>query len=250
MRRDRAVTHSDGGRSGTPLLQPGHAVTRAMTDAAKPSPAEAAAAAHAHYDDIAARTRPSLDARGLTPACRAGCAWCCHTNVHLLPPEAFRLAEHVDTLPEPTADLLKSRVTEHRARQIATDGAAQNSAKAPCPFLDAEEHICAVHAARPLKCRGTNGLDANACRAALQSDTGKSPLPKVAAYFTLAQAIQDRLDADLQADGKTPDRLEMTGALSVIWTEPDAQARWQAGEDIFADCRAADIAKATPRGTR
>ena len=37
--------------------------------------------------------------------------------------------------------------------------------------------------------------------------------------------------------GRDPGSLELTGALVAIWDHPDAEAAWQEGEDIFADCR-------------
>ncbi|MEM6905175.1 MAG: hypothetical protein AAF568_04715, partial [Pseudomonadota bacterium] len=69
------------------------------------------------------------------------------------------------------------------------------------------------------------------------------PVPSALA---LHRRVQKLYDAEAAA---TPDQsaqaVELSQALALIWAEPNAEARWEAGEDVFATCRTQDIS-ATP----
>ncbi len=183
-------------------------------------------------------TRPAL-------ACRAGCAHCCHSMVSVLPQEAFALAAHIETAtPEPEREALKARVIAHAGRTARMGGAARMRARIACPFLDGETALCRVHAARPLTCRGMNSVDESACRAALDDPAAEIAVPTVLAHHRAVQNLYDQIGARLSAAGLPSASLELSGALAIIWSEPDAMARWRAGEDIFAGARAADATDA------
>lgn len=106
-------------------------------------------------------------ARGARPSCRQGCAACCRQLVAVSPPEAFHLAELVESSPrkdEWTARFASARerldssplgraldapsITEARALEIAL---AYPRLSLACPFLEDEQ--CAIYASRPAACR-------------------------------------------------------------------------------------------------
>lgn len=192
----------------------------------------AAAAAHAEFESRAPRVAAALEAQGLRPACRAGCAHCCRSLVSVLPQEAFALAAAIDGLPDGPA--LKAAIRARAAEGGGRPGLA-------CPCLDPATQLCRIHPARPLTCRGMNSTDAEACRAA-EADPARA-IPTLLAFHRIVQSLYDRAGAALAAAGLPSDSLEMTGALAAVWETPEAEARWRAGEEIFAGVRAADRAE-------
>jgi Fe-S-cluster containining protein len=114
-------------------------------------------------------------AEGRALSCRAGCGACCRQLVPVSGPEAFRLAEHIVSLPESERDRWIERF-EHAERRLAESdllprlqalmahGPAHSDLSAlardyfalglPCPLLVDES--CGLHPARPLSCRDFN----------------------------------------------------------------------------------------------
>lgn len=204
-----------------------------------------AAAAWAAFDRRAEEVERARPESRPALACRAGCAHCCHSMVSVLPQEAFALAAHIETAtPEPDREALKARVIAHAGRTARMGGAARMRARIPCPFLDGKTALCRVHAARPLTCRGMNSVDEGTCRAALDDPAAEIAVPTVLAHHRAVQNLYDQIGARLSAAGLSSASLELTGALAVIWSAPDAMARWRDGEDIFAGARAADTTDA------
>lgn len=206
----------------------------------------AATAAQARFDAFARHCEAWLGGRGVTLACAPGCAHCCHSLVSLTPPEAFRLAAHVDAMAEGGA--LKARIVAHAAAHGRKDGAARMRGRVACPCLDPETALCAVHPARPLTCRGMNSVDAAPCRAALETDDPALPIPTALAMHEAVQALCDAFGALAREAGAAGASVELAGALATIWKTPDAAGRWRRGEDVFAACRATEISgAAAPR---
>ena len=204
-----------------------------------------AAAAWAAFDRRAEEVERMRPESRPALACRAGCAHCCHSMVSVLPQEAFALAAHVETAtPEPERDALKARVIAHAERTARMGGAARMRGRIACPFLDGTTALCRIHAARPLTCRGMNSVDEAACRAALDDPSADIAVPTVLAHHRAVQNLYDQIGARLAGAGLSSASLELTGALAIIWLEPDALSRWRDGEDIFAVAGAADTTDA------
>ena len=98
------------------------------------------------------------------PACRAGCAHCCHQAVGVTPPEVFAIYDHLRaTRTGRDLEALLARVRAADDRTRGMPAAERISADLPCPFLRDER--CSIYEVRPLSCRGTNSLDAAAASA-------------------------------------------------------------------------------------
>jgi Fe-S-cluster containining protein len=114
--------------------------------------------------------REAVEATGERVTCRAGCGACCRQLVPISEPEARRLAQHVENLPEPRRTDIRRRFQEARERLAAAGMVEQlaNVEQFPydavlpfaddyfqlgiaCPFL--EEESCSIYAERPLICR-------------------------------------------------------------------------------------------------
>ncbi len=197
---------------------------------------------HARFDHVAAETARRAAQGGRPLACAMGCASCCHSLVGMLPAEAFRLAAHVDGMAD--AGAIKARVRAHHAAHGAKGGAARMRERIPCPCLDPDTRLCRVHPARPLTCRAMNATDAAPCRRALETGDPALPIPTVLAPHEALQVQYDAHAALGRRLGFDTRAVELSGALVVVWDTPEAEDRWQAGEDIFAGCRVATISDA------
>ena len=89
-------------------------------------------------------------------------------------------------------------------------------------------------------------MDAGVCRDVFERRDPETPLPTSVALHRRVQQIYDREAGTLAAEGRSFAAVELSQALALIWAEPDSEARWLAGEDVFAGCRTADISVEPP----
>ncbi len=182
------------------------------------------------------------------PACRSGCAHCCHQAVGVTPPEVFAIHEHLRATR--AADELVALAARVRAADDRTRGmtsAERLSPALPCPFLI--EDRCSIYEVRPLSCRGTNSLDAAACERNLHDPAaraaflaGETGTPCYREPFRASHAVTAGLQLALdQLHGLEVVPLELTAAMRIMLDEPDAvPQRWLGGKDPFAAARGAD----------
>ena len=182
------------------------------------------------------------------PACRAGCAHCCHQAVGVTPPEVIAIHEHLRatrSADELTAFAARLRIADDRTRGLTP--AERQSPEFPCPFLvDAR---CSIYEVRPLSCRGTNSLDAAACERNLHDPTSRAAFlagevgtPCYLEPFRASHAVTAGLQMALdQLHGLEVVPLELTAAMRIMLDEPDAVPQaWLGGKDPFAGARGAD----------
>jgi Fe-S-cluster containining protein len=187
---------------------------------------EVAGMAHALIEK-ALDVRPSATAL----ACRKGCAYCCHSFVGVIAPEVFRLA---DAVRASTRSALA--VGAVRARCSPLKGVAPQDrigAKLPCPLLI--EGLCGVYADRPMVCRQTTSLSLEACLDEYEDRNRDAQVPVSPLHLAHAGNVHVALLAALHAVDLPADAHELSGALDLALTMPDAEQRWLAGEDVFRD---------------
>lgn len=181
-------------------------------------------------------------------ACQAGCAHCCYQAVGVSVPEVLALEAHVRATRSPEQrEALAARVRQADDRTRGLTSAQRLSPDLPCPFL--EDGRCGVYEARPLACRGTNSLDAQACaellhereaRAAFVAGDRTFPcyLEPVRAFHALSAGLQLALD---ELHGLETHPLELTAAMRILFDDPARVAdEWLAGRDPFQAARGAD----------
>ena len=183
-------------------------------------------------------------------ACGKGCAYCCHTMVSVLPPEAFYLANHIETAFEPEASkTMKQRVIDHDAQHRGLSGAARHEGHIACSLLDPETWLCGVHSARPLTCRSMHSSDVSACKLAFDERDAYIPAPSHQLFFDNTQAYYDAFGTALQEHDLEMEPLELNAALATIWTGKNVMIRWMRGEKPFeaayADAMMTDRAPTT-----
>lgn len=168
-------------------------------------------------------------------ACREGCAWCCHKLVGTTAPEVFRIADYIqESLPPDELEIVRNRVIRRDEERKAMRSDRWSAARLPCSLLVNDR--CSVYPVRPLTCRGFNSSDARACERWVKS-RDRVDVPIYEQQLRLATFVLDGLRAGL-AECKVPnDLLELTAALRIVLTVPDAFSRWLAGEGVFATAR-------------
>ncbi|TDP47796.1 YkgJ family cysteine cluster protein [Zavarzinia compransoris] len=167
----------------------------------------------------------AADLAGLAPvkplACRAGCDLCCRNLIQVRPLFAvLAAAEARATFPPAQFAVLLDRVAG------GTDF---------CPFLF--DGRCSIYHVRPMVCRGYYSLDFERCREGdycekglgYQGDGGHAAHQSMVFLFALEKRIE-AIEADL---GLAPGLVLLDRAVRTLLAEPDATARWLAGEAVF-----------------
>jgi Fe-S-cluster containining protein len=186
---------------------------------------DAVTGAEAAVEDARTRHPPR------TPlACREGCAWCCYQRVGTAAPEVFRLVAYLrSTLSSEQWSALLQRVGQRAAARRAAQ-------RAPLPCVLLADDRCMAYQARPLTCRGYNSSNAHLCERALTPGAAVE-IPLYAPQKRLPTFVLDGLRAGAVESGLDGTLLELTAALEVALTTPDAEQRWLAGEALFAPAR-------------
>jgi hypothetical protein len=192
-------------------------VTR-LLKAASPSPCLAAVSYLTALYNRSLPPRPDI-------ACRKGCAHCCVQTVLVSAAEAFALAAALGDRRAAVAQALRAT----GPRRLGEPKADWR----PCVVLDAA-NACSVYLARPLPCHGFVSFDLAACiaffdrreDAIINGPTGDARLLSLCRMMLCA--------AHLLTGHGLQQGYELGSALSVILDEPDAEARWLAGENILA----------------
>lgn len=194
------------------------------------------ARSNVYFDDL---YRWMAETGSFKVACGMGCAYCCHTMVSVLPPEAFYLANHIETAFEPdVVQAMKQRAIDHDAKHRGLSGAARHEGHIACPLLDPETWLCSVHSARPLTCRSMHSSDVSACKKAYDERDAYIPAPSHQLFFENTQAYYDAFGTALQDHKLEMKPLELNAALATIWTGDKVLIRWMAGETPFVDAYA------------
>lgn len=161
-------------------------------------------------------------------ACRRGCSYCCNIWVDATAPEVFYAAKALNGAGKRTAieavngalALTEGRTFDDRGDMVT-----------PCPLL--RDNLCGVYPARPINCRTAVSADADICRRSYLEISGEDiPTPMV--WMALRQGYGIALEGALVNAGLVPDAREWNACLNIALVDPGAEARWLAGDDVFA----------------
>jgi hypothetical protein len=163
--------------------------------------------------------------------CAKGCAHCCHISVSAMAPEIFLVANGVRAAHPNDFEAVRARI---RASASLTHGVSpieRGRRKLPCALL--ENGACTVYAARPGACRGAASASVRACEIAYSGGNAGIPTPSV--WTVLRNAQLQAMWAALAAAELPSDSYDLNEAICVALEQPDAEARWLKGEDVFRD---------------
>jgi hypothetical protein len=208
------------------------ALTRLLLDILSgPSPtraSDAAQRAHELFDRSMLSNPPPQ-----SPACRKGCSFCCRIHVTATAPEIFAIVRAMHALDGKLLARMQARIRTASAA-TARDWSRDAFFTYQCPLL--EDNACAVHHARPDSCRGLSSYSAQACEISLAAiaEGRDEAIPLVEEHAILRGLHAHTLWAALKAVGLPYVTYSLNQALDRALDTPDAEARWLAGEDVFA----------------
>lgn len=209
----------------------------AIGNAADPARASTAAA---EAEDLMERTL-GVVLRPYKLGCHKGCAWCCRVPVACSAPEIFRFANILRKtagadLPRLQADLEAAAV--HRRPLTEPQLLAL---RVTCPLL--LDGACRGYEGRPIACRSLVSTSSEACRDSLMD----KPIPLVPPALSKGEIVRTLLLAAVSWAGLPEHTYEMVEALAVALPDPQAEARWLTGEDVFRGVR---ISGRPPEGVK
>ena len=172
-------------------------------------------------------------------ACGKGCHHCCRTLVTATIPEILRLARAIKAQQH-----VVERVRDAAVRTKAIPHTAPNTARVPCPILDAQ--LCSQYAVRPLVCRSLLSGSLEACVRIFGQDSGED-VPYVPPSLEIRATVVLMLQAALRLAGLPHQHYELTQGLAAALHHEDAESRWLAGEPVFAGV---DVDRADTRSSR
>jgi Fe-S-cluster containining protein len=185
--------------------------------------------------DAAVRESLAQQPPHLSLACREGCAWCCYKTVGTAAPEVLRIAAHLRQTRTPEQlHTIQARIKALLEQRRTMRSERRSHPRLPCAML--VEDRCSIYPVRPLTCRGFNSSDARQCEWSLEPSS-QVTVPSYAPQQRLCTFVLDGMRAGLQESRLDGELLELTAALDIALTVPDAAERWLAGEKVFASAR-------------
>jgi Fe-S-cluster containining protein len=178
-----------------------------------------------------------LENDGTGIACVAGCTFCCHQRVGLLPHEAIALFQHLrSALPAATAAGVENRIRANAARSDGLTPREHLALRLPCAFL--VEGRCSAYAVRPANCAAYHSLSRARCEHAFanpqDAGTPRNSRPALLALQTFCEAQIEATRAGVAAAGLDDTKGELNASLRTLLDDSDAVPRWLAGGALNA----------------
>ena len=192
------------------------------------SPARASKAAERAHEFF--ETSLKRNASGIRIECAKGCAFCCHVAVSALAPEVFLVANTIRAQYATDFDTRLARI--RAAEQVTHRLSAFERARMRLPCALLENNACTAYGARPGACRGMSSVAVKACERAFNGEKSAIPTPMV--WSTLHNASLQAMMAALTAADLPADSYDLNEAVCLALENPNAEARWLKGDDVFA----------------
>ncbi|KPF62325.1 hypothetical protein IP88_15070 [alpha proteobacterium AAP81b] len=160
-----------------------------------------------------------------TFACKRGCFHCCHWHVGLFAPEAFRIARQLRKTPK-----VRDALAGVAAQIVGVKPFDRPAMRLPCALL--VKGACSIHPFRPHSCRAFMSIDVADCIDSLIG--GPRQIRSVEVYDRAEGRIGLAFLAAVTAAGLFARSYEINGILAMLLDDPGLEARWYAGEDVFA----------------
>jgi Fe-S-cluster containining protein len=176
---------------------------------------------------------PALD-------CHKGCATCCTLRVTATAPEVLMLARFIRAvhpgLMQRGVDLPK-QVAEADSKTQGIGETDRVSVRQRCPFI--AQGVCVIYQVRPLACRGLASYDRHACA---QAASGKiDAIPYSEPHMRVRSVVQNAMQSALRDARLAWGSYELNQALTMALADASLEARWLAGEDVFASAQVSEV---------
>src|SRR5690606_38510368 len=165
-------------------------------------------------------------ADGAPLACEAGCDYCCHQRVSVLPHEAVALLEHLSTeLAPELADRIERRIRENAAKVDAMTVAEHTAANLSCAFL--VDGRCSAYDVRPLTCAAFHSASRERCAQVFAHPetrgTPRAARPALLELTAFTDALLAATRTALQVAGWSDAKAELHQALRTLLDERGRQ---------------------------
>ena len=188
-------------------------------------------------DHLLEQAAQHLPEGGAHLACRAGCNFCCHLQVRVLPHEAIALFRYLQSRMAPaTADRVRMKIREYAH---TPDLARHAGARRACAFL--VEGECSAYAVRPSACAAYHSVSRPRCEQSFHDPSLPSGTVALEALMVVALALEEGVSAGLHTQGLSHAPLELHTAVAALLANPALIARWRAGRALL---------KSPPTGAR
>lgn len=182
------------------------------------------------YDNLIAK---AFDDATTKPACKAGCAFCCHYKVEVRAHEMLLIKDYMakNFSAEKIAAVLAG--AEANAAIIRTLTPEQHlTTNLKCAFL--QDNQCSIYPVRPFRCRNFHSTDAAACEQSF-NDPGNMEIATgmIEEVAMLADALTQGFEAAAEQTGKDNRIYDFNTALVEVFSDPSALKRYQRGKQTF-----------------
>lgn len=182
------------------------------------------------YDNLIAK---AIDESPTKPACKAGCAFCCHYKVEVRAHEMLLIRDYMDqtfTVEKIQTVLAEANANAAIIRTITPEQHLTTNLK--CALL--QDNQCSIYPARPFRCRNFHSTDADAC-AQSHNDPHNMEIATgmIEAVAIYADAHTQGFEAAAEQTGRDARIYDFNTALIEIFTEANALKRYKTGKKTF-----------------
>ena len=180
-------------------------------------------------DRLLEQAAKHLPQGGAPLACRAGCNFCCHLQVRVLPHEAIALFRYLQSRLAPaTADRVRMKIREYaQAPQLSGQAVARRA----CAFLIEGE--CSVYEVRPSACAAYHSVSKQRCEQSFHDPSLPSGTVALEALMVVALALEEGVSVALRTQGLSHTPIELHTAVAALLANPALIARWRAGRALL-----------------
>ena len=182
------------------------------------------------YDNLIAK---AIDESPTKPACKAGCAFCCHYKVEVRAHEMLLIKDYISKTF--SAEKIQTVLAEAEAnaeiiRALTPEQHLTTNIK--CPML--QDNQCSIYPVRPFRCRNFHSTDANACE---QSHGDPSNMEIATGMIEdiamFADAHTQGFEAAAEQTGRDNRIYDFNTALLEALTDEQTLKRYQRGKKTF-----------------
>lgn len=182
------------------------------------------------YDNLIAKT---IDDSAIKPACKAGCAFCCHYKVEVRAHEMLLIKDYMSKKFNAEKIQIIRAEAEVNAAIIRTLTPEQHlTTNLKCALL--QDNQCSIYPVRPFRCRNFHSTDANACEQS-HGDPGNMEIATgmIEDVAMFADAHTQGFEAAADQTGRDARVYDFTTALLEVFNDLKTQKRYQNGKRTF-----------------
>jgi Fe-S-cluster containining protein len=185
---------------------------------------------HTRYHNLIAK---AVEESPVKPACKSGCAYCCHYKVEVRAPEIFLIKEHLQHHFTTTSIHTILAEAEANAQLIKTLTPEQHlSTNIKCPFL--KDNSCSIYTVRPFKCRNFHATSVSGCETSFNNPSDLQITTSMIETVTvLGDAHTQGFEVAIKNAGLDAAAYDLNTALLEAFTETNAIKRFKRGKKAF-----------------